>query len=99
MNFSFWPFLWFGLPGRLLNITFGGKVPDPLSWHYVVGGPPSKTSYRQACMLEKITNGLCKIQTQRCAAWRLSRHRGVLHGDSISMQRQIRYVHKAVGFF
>ena len=22
MNFSFWPFLWFGLPGRLLNQTF-----------------------------------------------------------------------------
>ena len=21
MNFSFWPFLWFGLPGRLLTIS------------------------------------------------------------------------------
>ena len=22
MNFSFWPFLWFGLPGRLLTVEF-----------------------------------------------------------------------------
>ena len=26
MNFSFWPFLWFGLPGRLLtNVHLGGR--------------------------------------------------------------------------
>ena len=23
MNFSFWPFLWFGLPGRLLMLVVG----------------------------------------------------------------------------
>ena len=24
MNFSFWPFLWFGLPGRLLSVVVVG---------------------------------------------------------------------------
>ena len=30
MNFSFWPFLWFGLPGQLLKDAWGlpGAFPD-----------------------------------------------------------------------
>ena len=46
MNFSFWPFFWFGLPGRLLN---SGNVLDAypvclwkraLTRHPLVSGPP-----------------------------------------------------------
>ena len=33
MNFSFWPFLWFGLPGRLLNIP---QQTDSGTWAIVV---------------------------------------------------------------
>ena len=32
MNFSFWPFLWFGLPGRLLNVQNLRKAPDTFNF-------------------------------------------------------------------
>ena len=50
MNFSFWPFLWFGLPGRLLKREASLAIPSPL-WQGDRGLTPEKHSaiaYRDA---------------------------------------------------
>ena len=39
MNFSFWPFLWFGLPGRLLFFWMGPEI----FWKGVFSGWPSSS--------------------------------------------------------
>ena len=49
MNFSFWPFLWFGLPGRLLR-----KMAQKLQFSPCTPGRPE--NYRK--ITEKITKGV-----------------------------------------
>ena len=51
MNFSFWPFLWFGLPGRLLIIVLA------------IFPPLVKSTFRQyrghPLLIDTVTNYVC----------------------------------------
>ena len=44
MNFSFWPFLWFGLPGRLLTKSVEDRLQDDAFWRFATW-PPSTGPY------------------------------------------------------